>query len=323
MPNINTSSIIGRTKIFDFANVSNGEHKDAHTVKIVQNSSRFAAGGEQENAVIEGFMREPINFDFKAQWEKKDGIISNLMSSELANAILSPAERVGFGATHAGYVTKKYYTGGTDLSFNINMRIVDYQGTGEVLIAVSRLAALMLPKQNMNTLSINGLLPDQARKAQENAQAAEQTASNSSNAVVAGLGSSGLISSTIAEITDAGITPTSAPTPVAIFIGEYIMHEDMVITNCNVTFSKELVEVKKVTDPSATDEPADTTPKVYSAPLYVDVNLGVTSRENLYLTQGKNEAKGTYINSMVWGYDAKVQRMDVSQNGESGPAAGQ
>jgi hypothetical protein len=310
------SSILKRTKIFDFANVSTGEHINAHTVKIVQNSARYASGGESENVVIEGFLMEPINFDFDASWEKKEGIISSLLSNEIAQKILSPAEKVGIGVDHAGYVTKKYYTGGTDLKFNIQMRIVDYGGTGIVVLTVQRLAALMLPKQNATEISIASLAPDAAEKAQANATAQDAENSNSANAVVAWTGKTGLLSSSIAEITDAGITPTSAPTPVAIFIGEYFMNEDMVINSCGITFSKELIEIRSINEKANSDGSKSQDAQVFSAPLYVDLNINVSSRENLYLTKGMNDSKGTYINSTYWGYDAKVKRDSVNQSSQ-------
>jgi hypothetical protein len=300
MPEIN--SILSRTSIFDSTVASNGIHKEAHKVKIVQNSSKLTDSGIENNVVIEGYLKEPLNFDLNAQWEKKDSFVSSLLSSDIANTVLGFTEKVGLGASHAGYVTRKYYTGGTDIQFNLNMRITDVNGKGEVINAVGKLAGLMLPSQLVDA-RISEMFPTQT---QQLVQAGEELEGKlaTGTGIGSAIGQTGVISTAIDEATSAGITATQSPTPVAVYIGEYILHTDMVITGCNVTFSKDLVEIRKVTDETETDGPG-TNPEYYSAPLYVDINLQVQSRENLYLKKDENEAKGTRINSMYWGQDAR------------------
>ena len=298
-----TGTILDRTKIFNFKYASQGEHKEAHRVRIVQNTNKLAADGNIDLVAIEGYLRDPINFDMAARWEQKEGIISSLLSSEIANTVLEPASRVGFGAGHAGYVTKKYYTGGTDLVLSISMRITDEEGTGEIIESIAKLSAFLLPAQQ-GEISVAEMLPEVTEATKKSLKEAVESPDTDQ-----GLGTKAIkiaAARGFDEMTDAGLTLTSSPVPVSLFVGEYFAHNDMVITSCSISFSKELVEIKLPSEKSNADgKNSDATVITYCAPLYADVTLSLASRENLYLKKSENGAKGTVINSTYWGYDAR------------------
>jgi hypothetical protein len=253
------------------------DFKTAHIIQIYP-LANYERGSNNE--VIEGFLKNEIDFDFSAGWKPagEKSILSFLTT------LAKPFEdysRVfsGTAISDAGFLTRKVYSGGTDLSLSADFRIIDINADGKPLQMVRTLMSYMVPLQKADISFSGGSnfaseLQNQTGNddlkfkdpAPEGEEQPKQGIQDSINKVTDGVKvlKSSIGQRALSELKNYGLSVTQAPTPVSIKVGNYLYINDAVITSANAKLSHQ---------------------KTTEGPLFVDVSLKISTRENLVLTE--------------------------------------
>ena len=261
-------------------------------------------------ASISGYMTTKITYSLTANWDKVDGIVSGI-AGNISEGLGIGNTKGGVSAKAAGYATRKYYSGGTDFSIDVGFRLFDsmsgssstkekFNPGATVQNGVSFINMLMIPS-NIASVSATDIT-DTVSKIAEDVRAKDAKEAEKNAAVKADdnyeakvklddakkeLDSYGPIGKAITDSATAvmqalemdveatNLRLTKAPTSCLIKIGNWMVITEAIIENATFDFSEEL------------------TPK---GPLYCDVNLKISTRENLILV--KDDSQGNVINNV-------------------------
>lgn len=229
---------------------------------------------------IKGILTEEVSLDFKADYQTFGfgGLLSNSQWLETAYKwLMMPLRYQGRNLDNVGIVTKKFYVKSGYLNLNPSFRIVDWYGDNMPLKAAKALISYCLPQKEKNLEDVKenliqvekdltsklkyGKIIDEGLKIggeflEGASEIGTQTIDSMSNQVLpnTNMGSTG--KQAISEGFKNGFWLTSSPTPISLTIGNWFYHENMVIEDVNVKFSKEMTKF---------------------GPLYVDVSLAISS----------------------------------------------
>jgi hypothetical protein len=332
-----------------------------NTILIVQYEDFSGANGTMETPTTEvlqenmdndmgivGLMTSKVTYSLSADWKANEGIISKMVTAfDGAANSLFPAN-MNFNA--AGYSTRKFYSGGTDLKLTVNMRIYDaqpdYYSNGRksyLKTQLEKLKLLVVPK-NIPNASImaddENELFESARGIAENLQdkiddlnapapaletpgfTGAGTESDATNTPVtapsiypttatnpgdeeegpssidqaltgignaaSALGESGkaLVSNYIDGAVDTlgslSIIPTTAPKPVFVSIGGWFQLTDAVVESVQFAYSDAMG---------------------VNGPLYVDVDISFTTRENISVNDASSTESNLAAETLFRGID--------------------
>jgi hypothetical protein len=285
---------------------------------MAKSTKKILDGDASLSTVVIGYIKNEITYNLSAQWEQGSEV-STVMSNMLADAnsvvrVIDPS--IG---NHAGYLTKKYYKGGTDLDLSVTFRIFDKNYnrlsgsdnnnnlyTSNMESTLQLLNRMVLPTMFNGGLGVEKV--ESIVKAAKDTVVSMKTAadkdeadSNNSSTKSANDTSSGgettnnpnlpkapnkeqvitqaviddvknLIKSGIDSVKeqDPTIDYSRGPAPVFISIGSWLTINKAIVKDINFTFSKAQGK---------------------AGPLWVDVDLKISTLENLVLTPGKDKDK--------------------------------
>jgi len=228
---------------------------------------RIAAEGGKEDVGVKGIIQAPISFNMQANWDTLglENIFSSLISqNSILKAVAGAAQTVmgasGSSISNSGLVTRKVYTKSDYLTFEVKFRVLDWDDDGMPVKTAQVMMALCAPRKTLSTTvgSVLNLLPDESpiKVAGTKVQEGIQTASNSSNEVVANF--AGSLKTGIDMINEGKINVTQAPSPVSVEIGHWFKADDCVITTVGMEFSEGMT---------------------VAGPMYADFSVSISTRE--------------------------------------------
>jgi len=257
---------------------------------------------DEADAEIKGVVKNNFEFDIEASWSDMAGVGSSLLPSGMdgVTGLLEKAQSIGniagFASMGSSFASKKIYQKSGYLTIKPEMRIVDWEGTGQPVISSLLLANYCLPREYANAAPviksvlgsvaqsfINELKEfDAAKKANDEEQEGKhggvrgkvqttvsegydfikKSIKKSSDYTVDIFKNAGLQFNTndINKDFDDLMALRSSPTPVKVEIGQYFSKNDMIIESISFQFSKEMTK---------------------NGPLYVDIVMGMSSRKIL------------------------------------------
>jgi hypothetical protein len=187
---------------------------------------------------VKGVLMEPIKYQLQGDWEPL--LTPESLGTGVAT-IQKAAQITGNLVGQTGLFSERFYIGGSYTTFNISMRIVDWEGTGNVLSNTKLLYAYVVP--NTWGDSSAGSL-----KAEFNAQKQE-----------AGTGAGGKAEAILrTALNSAKNSFASAPKQTYVHLGNYIRMTGMIVINVGATYSLEMTPY---------------------GPLYADVEVEVGSKQ--------------------------------------------
>jgi hypothetical protein len=238
---------------------------------------------------VTAYMIGNINYAINAEWSE-GSMISNFTSA-ISNAMSSG----GGSLSAAGTATRKYFKGKSDLGLTLNFRLMGQsqllQVEGEksmlgkeiaklhhmVLPSIAVVAGIAdIPGASKAIEAAKGTVGAIADTITEAAQPGTGgTAANSGVRVEGGtIGTStagskigatgeflgGVAQNMLDNLANTNVVATNAPSPVHIMVGNWLELKEAVVTSLNVTYSTAVNE---------------------HGPLYADVQMSVTTRENI------------------------------------------
>jgi hypothetical protein len=274
--------------------IGDSKNNGYSVIRITPQDAR-AGSGEKDPAII-GVIKNNISFSIESNWTDLGNIGSTIFpsgSSTVKNFMdkgNSVANVLGFSDLTASFASKLIYQQSGRLSISPQMRIVDWNGTGQPIFSSLLLAAYCLPrtyfspsseetKKTMEWLTEEGkriyneMKAKQSDTGQKMIGAIENTAEAIAEGVEEGIKLVGsfvdktmgdgyskrLLDESVDGLDDL-FSLRSSPSPVTIEVGKYFKRTDMVIENVNFEFSKEVTE---------------------NGPLYVDIDITLKSRKIL------------------------------------------
>ena len=302
--------------IFYATNNSNEEKNVKNSFEGNQNNYKIeiipteAIGSEEINELkFEGYLNNEISFNIPSNWESGGGILDMIPSSKIFETGKKFASTSGKTIANSGAITRKFYQGSDYLTFNINCRVVDEEANGLIMEKLSSLILFTLPrlsssidfitlgKKAIKKLKNSGGNEDDKNKEENSSwnipftnltkeevikkikKSANEVLSESQEEDV-----QEIIKSAKDYIKEVGknIEVTEAPPPVSINIGYWFSHQNMVIDDLNITFSKELTKY---------------------GPLFADFDISVSSREKMVLEDlGEDEIPVRNLNFPAYEY---------------------
>lgn len=260
------------------------------------------------DSVIKGLLISPLKFNIAAEWDSAgllEAITSNgLMGTvaEYATMIMAAGGRAD--PTNLGISSQKIYKNSGYLEFDVNFRIVDWQGKGEPLYCAFILSSMCLPtksefmtaRQAINAMvkrgeqlagKVLGFIfnkPVGANNMETLGAAATTDIANITKwtETLIGKGIEG-VEEAIPEIKpildkfdakDFFVLATS-PSPIAITIGSYFHHTDIITKSVSTELSKECTT---------------------AGPLYADFSLSFSSRKAMLIGDDINPMGFTRTN---------------------------
>lgn len=243
---------------------------------------------------IEAILLEQIGFNISAQWGGNSDSISKI-AGNLSSYVNEPVNS-GKGFTWTGFATRRFYTGGSNISITVKMRLIEsdcqeqlqfprqsesvsedpaftpgltvvQQLTQILSLALPRVEAEVTMEDVKNTLSdvlakIPGLesltdwLANKARDVVDTLAAKTGDIGAAVKNVVAGA------KETLAS---ADFQQSRDPGNVEVAVGDWFFINDGIVTGIQVQPSKQMT---------------------INGPLYCDVSLTIETRENPYLSKG-------------------------------------
>jgi len=245
---------------------------------------------DQKEPSVIGIIKGNLELNYQASWEPL-GSLSNIVQSIPligggAAGLVGTAEGAGTRlSTLAGgaaigsvFASKLVYQKSGYLQINPSFRIVDWKGNADPLKGAFLIASFCTPFESNSNIfdDILNLLKDWTEDSPEQIQKVvellNQGVGLTADAITylkenlkqlgdkAGVGQpvENIFNNIMQEVEEDYLSIRSAPVPLEVVIGQYFHHYDMVLTNANLSFSKEMTK---------------------NGPLYVDVNLQLTSRK--------------------------------------------
>lgn len=248
---------------------------------------------KRQDPIIIGVVQEPPKIAMGADWTTTmGGLAGQLLPptlSKIGDIYKGGLNVLGYADPGQAFASRKIYTNSGDLRISVVMKIVDWQGVGMPITSGRLLLGYVLPKlattipneamkvaesivvggQNIaDTIKNFGQKEfEGVKNAEENSTTnkIEEGTTNPTNAAlyaegqaVAQFGKS--VVSKAGEGLDDFLNIKSSPTPVDVAIGHYFHHSDMVITNVELSFSKQATK---------------------KGPLWLEASLEMASRRNI------------------------------------------
>ena len=250
--------------------------KNNYAIQIIPDYNSVT---KQTPVAIKGILKNNLQFNMNADYGTINlgSVVSNFPKIEELSRIL-PLAPGGISIANAGMTTRKYYLRSGYLELNPEMRIVDWDGTGEPVKSALLLVALCLPKKNDKTnISISDIInmlkkglsnvADKIPGGKELYEGLVQGLEDSVAAVGDEIGKrspevKGGIARGLKEVTTSDFMLTSSPGSVKLIVGNFFERDNMIVENVGVNFSKELTE---------------------KGPLWVDLSIKMSSKEALTL----------------------------------------
>ena len=240
--------------------------------------------------VVTGVLMDPLDLNFTSEWESMENVSIPITNSVVEGAygdVSSKAVVAGGGSPGAVWKSKKLWKKSGDLSLDLKIRVVDWDGTGDPLNNAIRCIRLVVSSgKNDGTYFVAkignayasevGLVSDIGGAAigvvtdavaavtdpvLENVRVkmANKATPEAKKDTASKYGASGSnLQQNLAEDFDDLTTLRNSPLPCEIRIGKYFHHRDMVIQNVRFNFSKEVSQ---------------------SGPLYVDITIQAVTRK--------------------------------------------
>jgi hypothetical protein len=264
-----------KKSVFDSSIYGAVENKDNGSCSITITPLSRRSNQEDKTLAITGVLQgdEGLKLKASADWQKLDlgmaeggGVFGAI--SEAIGAIGTIGRWTGYGFGDAGIATRKYYNGNQSyISIEPTFRVVDWNGSGETIKAAILLLNLCLPAQ---LLEKDGVVQDFKNVLAEVEKwlAAQDSPANK---IKDWLGKSDLAVAKVAQralnfeqyglsVDNLAQSLTQSPTSVTVRIGNYFKHEQMVITDVSVDFSREVTT---------------------TGPLYADFTVGISSLQTM------------------------------------------
>jgi len=240
-----------------------------------------------------------FNFDIKSEWRTYGGMASALLPGstaavaalgQKANALLNASDLASVGEA---YASKLHYQRSNYMTINIPIMVVDWDGEGQPLLCAQLLAYYSLPvyignlidmgdaalesikdylytKKQFDVLNMIESTQYYAKEAVEGiknlGKASVDAVDNATGGAVTDVSKSTVgqagsrLGQSVLEDSDDIISLRASPVPLRVQIGEYFDNEDMVLTDINFKFSKEMTK---------------------KGPLYANFNLSLSTRKIL------------------------------------------
>jgi len=296
------------------ANDSSGAAMSQYMVRLERIDPTVGVGtdGERKNATelgaqsLVGLMTNNVQYSLAAGWDVSNNQVSSMMQgvAELLGGVGGFARLGGIEVGSAGYATRKVYKGGTDVSLSISFRLFDsttnlskaandegkapVDTNTSVMDGVAWITSVMVPANkeiitreeilNFTTVLKAGSQTTEEREAEVKADEvnAEIIAENR-DAVGNMTGGKRVLGvwDTIAgnannEVGAFSINLTASPPPIRLQVGQWLYIKEAVVTNASFDFADKM---------SA------------KGPLFCDVTLTISTRENLMLTSDSDNEK--------------------------------
>ncbi len=206
-----------------------------------------AGGGEPGSNSISGILNSKIVLRMNAQWDTIMSLSSGLSSLQ---TFLGAA---GVSVLRSGIFTRKFFKGGGYLELQPEFRIVDWDGTGNVISSAKWLLSKCVPQSRGGVSEGIGSILDKINK---NKAGGNETKSDFAKKVQGWAENLGdTIDSSV------GGNPSTVHVKLSNYFDSQLMgNVTMIIQNVTVTFSSEITE---------------------SGPLYGDFSVLLSSREQL------------------------------------------
>ena len=257
-----------------YAKLKEGPYK----IKIRPNTERVLT--RKKDSAITGIIKNNVKFSVEANWEATG--VENVMSNIIPN--IGPLQALkgvadismglaGANIGNSGFVTRLFYSQGGYLTLAPEMRVMDWENTGEPLKAAFALMGLCVPRKDSSITideiiktiedkskfaeGIFGLAKNKLAKAYQATQKAGTHDTIKTTGKIMNTGAN--------ELLNANINLTEAPAPVIVEIGDFFVHNNMVIRSVDFDFSDKM------------------TP---AGPQHVDISLSLSSREAMVLDKG-------------------------------------
>ena len=264
---------------------------------------------------VQGLLKTELSYSLSASWETGKGMVATLVS-KAAGGLDKIAGAAGNASTasNTGFATRKFYSGGTDLTLNLDFRlynpVTDQAQTkvGQSLYhQLMMLNSFVLPSatgqsiSTMDAMALIGTNPDgeagktleadlkTASKALEDKLGVQASVNGTYGTAPStppdgnaenrkGLGHivqstkqflANTLASGVQQLMDASVEISASPRPVYIQIGKWFVLQSAIVTSIGFTYSKA---------------------QSAQGPLWVDVSMSVSSRENLLMNGVPNES---------------------------------
>ena len=269
--------------------------------------SQYSVSIISKNATVVGLLTNNLSLNLAAEWQAA-GLLETITSntpiiSKLYPVINTVMNLGGIGDPNSfGVSSKKIYKQSGYLEFEVEFRVIDWQGTGEPVRSAFMLSTMCLPSKDLKfnikeVLSGNKTMKWVMDKGKMVLNATDnlgtggikgainwitnkiQTEGGTENGKL-----SGFINDELETLRTIGgedlYVAAREPGEVAVQIGQYFSRGDMIVTGVNCDFSK-----------SCTD----------MGPLYADFKLSLSSRHSLILdNDGDSEPEmGLIINGQT------------------------
>lgn len=242
-------------------------------LKITPRPNEFT---NRKDVTVIGLIQEPISFNIEANWSELGGaaaltnipFLAGMGLGELADAVTqgvnAPLKNAGL-TWNQSMSTKLIYQSSGYLTISPKIRVVDWNGTGQPILAAVALTSYCVPQatdigkdqiEAMATGTANLLgkvgetLDNATEKATGPVKQTLEVAKSVSNVIEKG-------SKETLRGADDAKTLRASPNDCVVEIGEFFYHEEMVVTSVNLSFSKEVTN---------------------KGPLYLDATISLSSR---------------------------------------------
>lgn len=202
---------------------------------------------------VRGILKEPLKFSVESDWEPLISLSDRFQTVQTGISFFG-----GSRLFNTGIWTKRFWKGGSYLKINPSMRIIDKEGTGNVLRDSRRLLDLALPRYKSNKAKSDSerIMEDISYLAKGAKNVIKKTAENIIE---------GELLPNSESITNAGKgfgrfienVASSGPKPVRVKVSNFF-EKIFIIESVDVEFSKEMTDL---------------------GPLYADLNIVLSSQE--------------------------------------------
>lgn len=222
--------------------------------------------------IVRGALMDPLDLSFSSEWESMENVsipITNTIASDVYGEIANKAVAMGGGSPGSVWKSKKLWKKSGDLSLDIKIKVVDWDGNGTTINNAIRCLRLVVSSgksdgQNfVNNVTnayasqvdliskaggsvvkgagdvVGGLTDAVVSTVIANAKESMNNTKKTDTASKFGAGGANLQQNLMEDIDDL-TTFRNSPLPCEIRIGKYFHHKDMVITNVRFSFSKEV-----------------------------------------------------------------------------------
>lgn len=274
--------------------------------KIIISPTKRRESGTTEYS-IKGVLTEEVSFNFKADYDTFGfgGLLSNSKWLETAYSMtMMPLRYAGRNLDNVGIVTEKFYVKSGYLNINPTFKVVDWFGDGMPLKTAKALVGYCVPEKEQkladlknNLIKVEKELLAYAKSkgipgtqlvewglnfAGDVAGGAMDIAAKSidsvGNSVMPNTNLGSTSQKILSDAVNNGFWLTSSPTPVEVVIGNWFVHDKMVVEDVSMKFSKEMTKL---------------------GPLWAEFSLQMSSKEALSIGKDGFEFKTKRVNTIT------------------------